>query len=48
MVVGPAGLERRAITIGRATPEFVEVADGLEEGEQVVFHPGPDRPRGDR
>jgi HlyD family secretion protein len=47
-VVGPAGLERRAITIGHATPEFLEVTDGLEEGEQVVLHPGRHRPRGDR
>ena len=47
-VVGPSGLERRAITIGHSTPEFLEVTDGLEEGEQVVLHPGPDGPRGDR
>jgi HlyD family secretion protein len=47
-VVGPSGLERRAITIGRTTTGFLEVTDGLEEGEQVVLHPGPARPRGDR
>jgi HlyD family secretion protein len=47
-VVGPAGLERRAITIRSATPEFLEVTDGLEEGEQVVLHPRPDSSRGDR
>jgi HlyD family secretion protein len=47
-VVGPDGPERRAITIRHATPESLEVIDGLEEGEQVVLHPGPDRRRGDR
>jgi HlyD family secretion protein len=43
-VVGQAGLERRAITVRNATPEFLEVTDGLEEGEQVVLHPRPDSP----
>jgi HlyD family secretion protein len=47
-VVGPAGLERRAITIRNATPEFLEVTDGLEEGEQVVLHPERGRALGDR
>jgi multidrug efflux pump subunit AcrA (membrane-fusion protein) len=47
-VVGPTGPERRAITIGRSTPELLEVTDGLEEGERVVLHPGPHGPRGDR
>lgn len=39
-VLGPAGPERRAITIGRSTPEFLEVTAGLEEGERVVLNPG--------
>ncbi len=47
-VVGPAGLERRAITIRNATPEFLEVTDGLEEGERVALRPRPERPRWDR
>ena len=46
-VVGPSGLERRPITIGHATTEFLEVTDGLEEGEQVVLHPRPASRRGD-
>ena len=47
-VVGPSGVERRAITIGHSTTEFLEVTDGLEEGEQVVLHPRPTGPRGGR
>ena len=47
-VVGPSGPERRAITIGRTTTGFLEVTDGLEEGEQVVLHPVPVSLRGDR
>jgi HlyD family secretion protein len=47
-VLGPAGIERRAITARDATPEFLEVTDGLQEGEQVVLHPGADGPGGDR
>ena len=47
-VVGPSGLERRVITIGHTTTGFLEVTDGLEEGEQVVSPPGARRPRGDR
>jgi HlyD family secretion protein len=45
-VVGPDGLERRAIAIRGATPEYLEVIDGLEEGEQVVLHPGLEILRG--
>ncbi len=47
-VVGPDGIERRAITVRNATPEWLEVTGGLEEGEQVVLHPAADRPHGDR
>ncbi len=36
-VVGPRGLERRAITTGHMTEDLVEVIDGLEEGERVVL-----------
>ena len=43
-VVGPAGLEQRAVTIRNVTPRFLEVADGLEEGEQVVLHPRENSP----
>lgn len=46
-VLGPAGPERRSITIGRSTPEFLEVVDGLAEGERVVLHPGRDLSRGE-
>ncbi len=45
-VVGPAGIQRRAITIRHVTPEFLEVTGGLEEGERVVLHPGLDILRG--
>jgi len=44
-VLGPAGPERRPITIGRSTTEFLEVTEGLKEGERVVLHPGRDIPR---
>jgi multidrug efflux pump subunit AcrA (membrane-fusion protein) len=44
-VLGPAGPERREITIGRSTPEFLEVTAGLREGERVVLDPGRDIPR---
>jgi HlyD family secretion protein len=39
-VVGPSGLERREITPGGSTPDLIEVADGLKEGESVVLNPG--------
>ena len=48
VVVGPDGVERRAITIRNATPDWLEVTEGLEEGEEVVLHPGPPRLRGGR
>jgi hypothetical protein len=38
-VVGPSGLERREITVGGSTPDLIEVADGLKEGESVVLNP---------
>lgn len=46
-VIGPDGLERRAITIRNATPDFLEVTEGLEEGETILLHPKPRNPRGD-
>jgi HlyD family secretion protein len=36
-VVGSNGLERRAITTRHATPDFLEVTAGLNEGERVVL-----------
>jgi len=39
---GEAGLERRRIALGEATHDLLEVADGLEEGEQVVLNPRAD------
>jgi len=36
-VVGSNGLERRAITTRRATPDLLEVTAGLNEGERVVL-----------
>ena len=33
------GLERRKIELGQATHDLLEIADGLEEGEQVVLDP---------
>jgi HlyD family secretion protein len=38
-VIGPSGLERRAITPGRSTPNLIEVVDGLKEGESVALNP---------
>jgi HlyD family secretion protein len=38
-VIGPSGLERREITPGGSTPDLIEVADGLKEGESVVLNP---------
>jgi HlyD family secretion protein len=32
-------LERRKIELGQATHDLLEIADGLEEGEQVVLNP---------
>jgi HlyD family secretion protein len=36
-VLGTNGLERRAITTRRATPDLLEVTAGLNEGERVVL-----------
>ena len=47
-VLGPAGPERRVLTLGHSTPEFLEVTAGLREGERVVLHPRPDRVLGGR
>jgi HlyD family secretion protein len=38
-VVGPSGLERRAIVPGGSTTDLIEVTDGLNEGEYVVLNP---------
>jgi hypothetical protein len=35
----PAGVERRRLTLGLSNDEFVEVRDGVGEGEQVVLNP---------
>jgi len=37
------GLERRRISLGEATHDLLEVAGGLEEGEQVVLNPRRDQ-----
>jgi HlyD family secretion protein len=38
-VIGPSGLERRAITLGGSTTTLTEVTDGLSEGESIVLNP---------
>jgi HlyD family secretion protein len=38
-VVGPSGLERRAIAPGGTALGLIEVTDGLDEGEVVVLNP---------
>lgn len=45
-VVGFTGLERRPIAIRNVTTEFLEVTDGLKEGDRVVLDPSPERLRG--
>ena len=35
-VVGPAGVERRDVTVGENNDKFVEVKEGLAEGERVA------------
>ncbi|GAC1340369.1 MAG: hypothetical protein NVSMB14_06170 [Isosphaeraceae bacterium] len=32
-------VERRSIEVGRSTPEYLEVTEGLKEGEQIVLDP---------
>jgi HlyD family secretion protein len=39
-VAGPNRIERRAIKVGKASRDLLEVIDGLKEGEQVVLEPG--------
>ena len=36
-VVGPAGLVRREVTVGENNEKFVEIKDGLDEGERVAL-----------
>jgi cobalt-zinc-cadmium efflux system membrane fusion protein len=36
VVVGPRRFERRAITIGQSTGDYVEVTGGVAEGEEVA------------
>jgi HlyD family secretion protein len=38
-VVEADGLHRREVRLGRSTPEYLEVTEGLDEGEQVVLDP---------
>jgi HlyD family secretion protein len=38
-VEGPNGVERRPVTLGPSNDKFVQVAEGLEEGERVVLNP---------
>lgn len=40
-VAGEDGLERREVEVNPATPELLEVSEGLREGERVVLHPDP-------
>ena len=34
-LVDPAKLEERPVTLGRSSSEYIEILDGLEEGETV-------------
>lgn len=36
-VVGPKGVERREVTVGENNEKFVEVKDGLDEGERLAL-----------
>ncbi len=38
-VAGIDGLERRPVTLGRSTRDYLEVTKGLAEGDQVVLRP---------
>jgi HlyD family secretion protein len=38
-VVGRDGLERRQVSVGAVTPDYLEVTEGLAEGEEVVLDP---------
>lgn len=35
----PGGVERRSIDLGRTNDKFVEIRDGLEDGDRVVLNP---------
>jgi hypothetical protein len=37
-VMGKESIERRAVTIGDNTESFVEITDGVQEGEQVLLN----------
>jgi HlyD family secretion protein len=34
------GFERRVVTLGKSDDRFIEIVEGLEEGEQVFLNPG--------
>jgi RND family efflux transporter MFP subunit len=36
-VVGPKGIERRLVTVGENNEKFVEIREGLQEGEKVAL-----------
>jgi multidrug efflux pump subunit AcrA (membrane-fusion protein) len=36
-VVGPTGVERRVVAVGENNEKFVEITDGLGEGERVAL-----------
>ena len=36
MAADPAKLEERPVTLGRSSSEYIEILDGLEEGEVVL------------
>lgn len=38
-VEGPDGVERRAVSLGRTNDKFVQICEGVEEGERVVLNP---------
>jgi HlyD family secretion protein len=40
-------LERREVKLGESTEDFLEISQGLQEGEQVVLNPSPDAMRDD-
>jgi HlyD family secretion protein len=39
VVVGPDGVSRREVKVGKITPDHLQVTEGLAEGEQVVVQP---------
>jgi HlyD family secretion protein len=46
-VIGPNGLERRVIATRNATMDFVEVVEGLTDGERVQINPASPSPSGE-